>query len=543
MTSSLLDPSEVIIAGGGPIGVGLAIELAQRGIRSVVVERHPDLLPIPKGQNLTQRTMEHFRVWGVEQAVRDASPIPVSFGIGGLTAYGTLLSPWHYDWYQRSLVRPYYACDNTRLPQYTTEAILRERAAAFPQITMLTGQTVRDLEQSADGVRVAIESNHGARSELRGQWLIGCDGARSLVRERAGITQTRDDHETRMVLLVFRSRSLNDLIARYRGKSFFNVMNPALNGYWQFFGRVDTGETWFFHSPVPAGTTRDNFDFHAYLQSVVGAPFDCSFDHIGFWDLRFEVANQYRAGRVMIAGDAAHSHPPYGGYGINTGFEDARNLGWKLAAVIDGWAGPGLLDSYDLERRPVFESTARDFIRNFIEVDRAFLQAHDPARDPGDFEAAWTERAAGSPAEIHGFEPHYEGSPVVFGPNGGQCSAIGDHQFTARAGHHLAPQSLEGGGTVFDRLGAGYTLLVLGDDAGNAEDRDRWAGALEAVAAGLRIPLTVVREGSQAVRAAYGASLVLVRPDAFVAWAGEPFADSAERVLGRASGRHSKHSA
>ncbi|MFM8555449.1 MAG: FAD-dependent monooxygenase [Betaproteobacteria bacterium] len=538
MANQKSGPSEVIIAGGGPVGVGLAIELARRGIRSVVVERHAQIPPIPKGQNLTQRTMEHFRAWGVEQAIREASPIPVSFGIGGLTAYGSLLSDWHYDWYQRVIVRPYYACDNTRLPQYATEAVLRERAAQFREITLLAGWTVRGASQNADSVRVTIESPDGVRRELEGAWLVGCDGARSLVREQAGITQTRDDHETRMVLLVFRSKSLNALISRYRGKSFFNVLHPSLKGYWQFFGRVDTGETWFFHSPVPAGTTLDNFDFHQYLESVVGAPFDCSFDHIGFWDLRFEVANQYRMGRMMVAGDAAHSHPPYGGYGINTGFEDARNLGWKLAAVIQGWAGPALLDSYDLERRPVFESTARDFIRNFIEVDRAFLRDHDPERDRADFEAAWAQRAAGSPAEIQGFEPHYEGSPIVLGSAGGACSAVGMHQFTARAGHHLAPQPRTDGGDLFDAVGPGFTLLVTGDSQSSDQSvsRDRWVSDAVQAAHDCGLPLSVVREPAEAVREAYGAPLVLVRPDEFVAWAGTEGSDLPRHVIDRVRG-------
>ena len=132
-----------------------------------------------------------------------------------------------------------------------------------------------------------------------------------------------------MVLLVFRSRQLSQLLERYPGTSFYNVLHPDLEGYWQFFGRVDLGETWFFHAPVPSDTTRDNFDFHKYLHAVVGAEFDCEFTHVGFWDLRIATAETYQKERIFIAGDAAHSHPPYGGYGINTGFEDARNLGWN----------------------------------------------------------------------------------------------------------------------------------------------------------------------------------------------------------------------
>ncbi len=140
--------------------------------------------------------------------------------------------------------------------------------------------------------------------------------------------------------LLFRSPGLHQLLERYPGKSYYNVLQPELQGYWKFFGRVDLGNTW----PVPPGTTKDNFDFAAYLHEAVGAPFDVEFEHIGFWDLRFMLADSYRKGRVFVAGDAAHSHPPYGGYGVNSGLEDARNLGWKLAAVLQGWGGERLLD-------------------------------------------------------------------------------------------------------------------------------------------------------------------------------------------------------
>ena len=522
--------AQVVIVGGGPVGMGLAIELAQRNVTSIVIERYPVPQPIPKGQNLTQRTMEHFWFWGVEDDVRKASPIPVEFGIGGLTAYGTLLSDYHYDWYQRALVRPYYFKNNERLPQYDTEAALRRRVAQLPQVKVFYGFTAEDLRQDADGVTVDIVAREGgAKLTVRGAFAVGCDGARSLVREKAGITQTRDDHETLMALLVFKSNQLNDLLARYKGRSFFNVLNPELEGYWQFFGRVDTGTKWFFHSPVPLGTTRDNFDFHKYLEGVIGAPFDCEFEHIGLWELRISVADNYRAGRVFIAGDAAHSHPPYGGYGINTGFEDVRNLGWKLAAHFDGWAGDRLLDSYSLERQPVFASTAKDFIANYIEEDRAFLSAYDPKKDKAAFEKAWEARSKGVASEISGFEPHYEGSPIVFGLPGGVSSAIGDHRWEARAGHHLAPQMLAWDTNVFEALGEGFTLFGFGVE----EELEESFGA---AADELGVPLTLVEDTREGGREKYGAALVLVRPDQFVAWAGESGAD-AKAILARAIGR------
>ena len=162
------------------------------------------------------------------------------------------------------------------------------------------------------------------------------------------------------------------------GAGCLDLLQAPLQGYWKFFGRVDLGNTWFFHAPVPPGTTADNFDFRAYLHEAVGAEFDVEFEHIGFWDLRFAMADAYRAGRMFIAGDAAHSHPPYGGYGVNAGLEDARNLGWKLAAVLQGWGGEALLDTYDAERRPVFKSTIDDFIAKSIANDRAFLASFSP---------------------------------------------------------------------------------------------------------------------------------------------------------------------
>jgi 2-polyprenyl-6-methoxyphenol hydroxylase-like FAD-dependent oxidoreductase len=524
--------AQVLIAGGGPVGLGLAIELGRRGIRCTVVERHAAPQPIPKGQNLTQRTMEHFHFWGAEPELRAARTIPPGYGIGGLTAHGTLLGEHHYDWLQRELVRPYYFQANERLPQYATERVLRRRAAGIPCITTLYGWQVEAVSPSDDAVEVRIAERQGdGRRTLRADYLVGCDGSRSTVREQAGIAQTLSDHDRLMALVVFRSRELHDLLARYPGKSYYNVLQPELDGYWKFFGRVDLGETWFFHAPVPPGTTRDNFDFAAYLHEAVGAEFAVEFEHIGFWDLRFAVADRYRAGRMFVAGDAAHSHPPYGGYGINTGFEDARNLGWKLAAVLRGQGGEALLDSYDRERRPVFESTARDFIARAIETDREFLHAHHPDRDRQAFEAAWAARGAGAVGEVNAFEPHYEGSPAVPGTAGAGGSAVGRHAFEARAGHHLAPAALPSGGDVYERLGPDFTLLAFGAAPGQAD-------AFAQAASALGIGLAVVEEPPEGEAARYGAALVLVRPDHFVAWTGEAAdARDAERVLRAASGR------
>ncbi len=514
--------AQILIVGGGPVGMGLAIELGQRGVRCLVVERHAKPQPIPKGQNLTQRTMEHFHFWGAEKRLRAARTIPPEYGIGGLTAYGTLLGPNVHDWLQRDLVKPYYHTENERLPQYATEAVLRGRAAELPSVQALYGweaasitqEITQEITQDSRGVTATIIDRAGsAERVVRAAYAVGCDGARSRVREQAGLTQTLTAHDRLMVLLVFRSTELHELLNRYPGKSYYNVLQPALKGYWKFFGRVDLGSTWFFHAPVPPGTTADNFDFRALLHEAVGAAFEVEFEHIGFWDLRFAIADSYRAGRIFIAGDAAHSHPPYGGYGVNSGLEDARNLGWKLAAVLQGWGDETLLDSYDAERRPVFKSTMDDFIAKSIATDREFLETFSPQRDPAAFERAWQARAQSAIGEVHAFEPHYEGSPVVRRQTGEYrvCSAKGSHRFEARAGHHLAPAVLGSGAQVFAALGSGFTLLALGAHPDAVQ-------AFRDAATELNMPLTVVEDRAEGEAARYEAKLVLVRPDQFVAW-------------------------
>ena len=509
--------AEVIIVGAGPVGLGLAIELGQRGVRCLIIERHHTPQPIPKGQNLTQRTMEHFHCWGAEAQLRAARTIPPEYGIGGLTAYGQLLGPYSYDWLQRDLVRPYYFTANERLPQYETEAVLRSRAAELPTVRLLTGFKAVAVSQDEAGVQLTAQAcdDTAATRQLRCAYLAGCDGSRSLVRSQAGMTQTSVDHARSMVLLVFRSTELHGLLERFPGKSYYNVLHPELEGYWKFLGRVDLGSTWFFHAPVPAGTTADNFDFRGFVQQAVGAVFDMEFEHIGFWDLRFTLADHYRAGRIFIAGDAAHSHPPYGGYGVNSGLEDARNLGWKLAATLRGWGGESLLDSYDAERRPVFASTANDFIARSIEDDRNFLRDFDPARDREAFEAQWQARAQGAVGEVQSFEPHYEGSPIVVhgatGPEGKTSSAIGSHSFEARAGHHLAPATLSDGRQVHEALGERFTLLALGQPAQQVQ-------TLRETASARQLPLDIVEDAGTAETQRYDACWVLVRPDHFVAW-------------------------
>src|SRR5499425_676208 len=442
---------QVVIVGGGPVGVALAVDLGLRGISCALVERRTEPQRIPKGQNLTQRSVEHFYFWGIADELRSARMLPPSYPMNGIIAYRDLSNDYWYAPPLREIVNPYYFQENERLPQYQTESVLRKRMAHLPTVDGLFGWMAETVEQDADGVRVTIAHEGGTgRDILEGEYVVGCDGGHSMVRREIGIERSGSDFAQLMVLALFRSRELHEGLKRFPPRSTFRVLHPDLKGYWQFFGRVDVGESWFFHSPVPADTTKDNYDFHGLLEKAVGAPFACEFDYVGFWDLRISVAEKYQVGRAFIAGDAAHSHPPYGGYGLNNGLEDVANLGWKLAARLEGWGSDALLQSYTDERRPVFLETAEDFIEDRIRIDRELLERYSPERDREEFERAWNESAAAATPRVLTYEPHYEGSPVILGPPGGVCSAHGTHTFKARAGHHLPSRLMSSGRNIFE---------------------------------------------------------------------------------------------
>ncbi len=521
---------QVIIVGGGPVGVALALELGLRGVSCALIERYLEPRRIPKGQNLTQRTLEHFYFWGIADELRAARIMPPGFPASGIAAYGNLMGEYWAAPPQRELVRPYYFQENERLPQYHTEAVLRRKLATLRNVECLLGWSADAIAQTDNAVHVTItERGSGEGRVLTADYAVGCDGGHSIVREQVGIERGGADYDQTMVLAVFRSRALHEGLKRFPGRSTYNVLHPDEKGYWRFFGRIDVGEGWFFHAPVPKGATSANYDFHGLLQEAAGFKFACEFDHVGFWDLRVAVAETYQVGRVFIAGDAAHSHPPYGGFGLNNGLEDATNLGWKLAARFAGWGGDALLASYGEERHPIFLETSKDFIAGRIESDRQFLERYSPERDRTAFERAWIERVAGVSQRVQTYEPHYEGSPVVIGPPGGRSSAHGRHTFAAQAGHHLPPQPLSCGRNVFEALGTDFTLLAFGA-------ADSAVRAFDDAAHGLRIPLKIVRDSYDGGREVYGARLILVRPDQYVVWTGDAAPSDTRSVMAKMTG-------
>ncbi|MCH8108295.1 MAG: FAD-dependent monooxygenase [Chloroflexi bacterium] len=250
---------QVIIVGGGPVGVALAVELGLRGISCALVERHLTPQRIPKGQNLTQRTLEHFYFWGIADELRAARLLPAGYPIGGITAYGDLMSEYWYAPAGRESVRSYYFQDNDRLPQYLTEEVLRTRLADLPNVKCLFGWAADSIEQDDQGVRVTITEVGGSGKQvLEAEYVVGCDGARSTVRDQLGIERGGPDYGQLMVLAVFRSRELHEGLKRFPERTTYRVIHPDLKWVWRLFGLIDVGEGWFFHVPVPRDTTPGN---------------------------------------------------------------------------------------------------------------------------------------------------------------------------------------------------------------------------------------------------------------------------------------------
>ena len=219
------------------------------------------------------------------------------------------------------------------------------------------------------------------------------------------------------------------------------MLKPELQGYWQFFGRIDVGEGFFFHAPVPAETTRRQLRLPGPAAGGGRLRVRGEFDHVGFWDLRIMVASATARAASFIAGDAAHQHPPYGGFGLNTGLEDAANLGWKLRRSSRAGAATRCCDSYDEERRPIFEQTGEAMIAGGIEPRPRVARPLQPERDKAEFEAPGTsfEAAANTRQDLRAALRRLA---VVLGGPGDAPQHPRRAIVHRRAGHHLAPRPL-----------------------------------------------------------------------------------------------------
>jgi len=519
----------VAIAGGGPVGMALAIDLALRGVRSVVFERRAVMDGFSARTNLTNvRSMEHFRRWGIADALRQNDPVSpriqrdVVF-VTRLNGEEILRFPRAYEWEERLPIASEVA---EWAPNSAIETTLRERVATLPLIDYRFLHEVVGVGQDAENVTLTVETPEGT-TEFRADYLVVAEGSRSVIRSKAlNVRLEGKPNLARSFLWLVRSPELAELWKATPMASMTLFYNEDRNCD-SMVPQSGEDEWAYFCSPVPDGVDGDDWEAcRAMLFRAVGVEFDVEPIEGGTFITHSLQAPRYDFGRILIAGDSAHLVSPMGGFGMNIGVGDAADLGWKLAALVEGWGGPMLLPSYSIER-----GEAARFILDGCERNQAVGARElvlDGIEDPGEFGDSVRAKVA---EEIRvqksrqfkrmggqlGYR--YSSSPIIVRDSGDEESApnFEDYLPSAAPGNRAPHLWLHDGSSLYDHLGNGFTVLVLADVDVDVEPFQR-------AAKHWGIPVEVLHaEPADAaeLRDLYQADLTIIRSDHHVAWRGD----------------------
>jgi 2-polyprenyl-6-methoxyphenol hydroxylase-like FAD-dependent oxidoreductase len=513
----------VLIVGAGPVGLALAADLGSRGVPCTVVEQSDGPADHPRATVLNARSMEFMRRWGVAETVRKAGT-PEDFPHTAL--YCTTLTGFEIA----RIERPHHGGRGEgagsperpqRCNQIWLDPILRELAAGFDTVTMrFRCRFERAVEDDDAVIATVLDLTSGDELRIAARHLVDCSGGHSPIRAALGIGMRGSSYLGYHLSVFVRVPEL----WKHHGMgkaALINFVEPR--GLWRNLICLDGRELYRFGiRGKPYYDAPHQVDAGHLFNEVVGKPVPHEIISIRRWTARNVVADSYRAGRILLAGDAAHLNHPAAGLGLNTGLGDVVDLGWKLDAVHAGWAGPALLDSYEAERRPVGR-------RNVGHADMS--NANDRQQSPGPAIADDTpEGARARKALADAIVPsqtrkvitdglalgyRYESSPIVW-PDGTPAPPddVTDYHPTARPGSRAPHAWLSDGRSTIDAFGRGFVLLRLGTGAPDASP-------IERAFAHRRVPLAVLTVERPDVAVLYARRLVLVRPDGHVAWRGD----------------------
>lgn len=477
----------VLIAGGGPVGLATAVELAHHGVRCLVVEPRETVSWLrPRAKTTSARSMELLRRWGLAQVLRARAPLAVSWSDEAVFVTGLLGREITRigGCFGLDLIGSDLAAEpGQQVPQPLVEEVLREAVGD----ALLTGWQVAGLREDADGVTVRITSG-GREREVRARYVVGCDGPRGVTRDAIGARYEGRQDARPNFNIVFRAPGLAERMPHGPAVHYW-VLNPAQPG---MLGRLDLDDTWWC---IAQGVRAADADPVRLVRNLAGADIDVEILATDPWTARMLLADRYAGGRVFLAGDAAHQNPPYGGHGFNTGIGDAVNIGWKLAAVLLGWAPARLLATYESERRPIAAATIEAAAANMATLAPELA---DPALmgEEAEFEKV---RPLVAEAVRRTKDSEFHSLDLVLG-----YTYAGSSIVASGTGERLPHRWLAPGESLYDRLGPAFSLVGDQETPG--------AAVVVAQAGELGVPLRVVDLP--------GESLALVRPDQHVAWRG-----------------------
>jgi 2-polyprenyl-6-methoxyphenol hydroxylase-like FAD-dependent oxidoreductase len=511
----------VLIVGGGPVGLALACDLGWRGIACTLVEQGDGTIVTPKMNEVNIRTMEFCRRWGIADAVH-ACPFPPDYPLD--VAFVTSLSGYELGRVPRpprmnAAPERYSPMRLQVCSQMWFDPILQSFARTFPHVSLRYRARLEAFEETDNGVRAEIvDLEEGRRERIEAQFMVGCDGANSLVRRSLGIAL---DGETlgHPVHFYFRAPNLLETCGRQPATFFIAVDR---HGAWSNVRIIDPLNAMWRLMVLDAGPglTPETVEREAYLRRALGLSLEVEWLGTSIWTRRSAVAERYSNDRVFLAGDAVHQLSPTGGLGMNTGIADAVDLGWKLAATLSGWGGDGLLSSYDAERQPIgtrnvrmaaeFHSEEQRHGNGTVAIEEDSVGGSQVRARVGEALVRDIGRMWRTPGLQIGYR--YEDSPICV-PDGTPPYPDDPHDFvaSARPGSRAPHVWLGDGRSTLDSYGRGFVLLRLGT---NSPD----VAAIESAAAARRVPLETIMVTQPDVVQLYQHRLVLVRPDGHVAW-------------------------
>ncbi len=532
--------TEVLVVGAGPVGLVLAGDLGWRGRRCIVLERGNGMIAQPKMDQVGIRTMEFCRRWGIVDQV-EASPYVRSYPqdnvyLTSLNGYELGREPMPAM--QDEKPPPESPQHRERCPQNMFDPILQRFAAAQAGVDIRYRHRFVCLQdQGADGVVAQATDPDGRMLTIRARYLVGCDGGRSPVREQLGIGMQGRGLLTYTTNVVFRCADFNALHDKRPG---YRYMFVGPDGVWATIVAINGADQWRLSLIGNGIEQRSHTDeeIREIAYRLLGARFDMEILSVLPWTRYEQVAERYRKGNVFLAGDACHLTSPTGGLGMNTGIGDAMDLSWKLAARLQGWGGPALEDSYEVERRPVAVRITRFSSRNLDTM----LGARSDERlfEPGAAGDAIRARVGrvlseGLKREWYSMNMHlgyrYVDSPVcVYSENEDpeQIEAEyldGTHYRPGTRPGCRAPHAwLADGRSTLDLFGRGFVLMCLGVPPTDS-------AALEEAAGDAGVPMTVYALDEPHVVRLYEKRFVLVRPDGHVAWRSDELPADPRRLM------------